>query len=167
MKAQAGCFTIFYADDLAIGSTELDNVKNAMFVLEKYCQRNSLKVNVGKTKVVKHRKGRRLARTDQLFFNNTEIEFKDSFEHLGIVLPTKFLGSKHLEHLKKKAYAASCSIQSKVQLRKICFKSSVRLYESVIFSRCFQRSVITEGKRRTLYQSCWVLFQEMDRNKYL
>ena len=47
-----GCFTIFNADDLAIGSTELDNVKNAMFVLEKYCQRNSLKVNVGKTKVV-------------------------------------------------------------------------------------------------------------------
>ena len=49
-----GCFTKFYADDLAIGSTELDNVKNAMFVLEKFCQRNSLKVNVGKTKVVKH-----------------------------------------------------------------------------------------------------------------
>ena len=54
-----------------------------MFVLEKYCQRNSLKVNVGKTKVVKHRNGGRLARTDQLFFNNTEIEFKDSFEYLG------------------------------------------------------------------------------------
>ena len=72
-----GCFTIFYANDLAIGSTELDNVKNAMFLLEKYCQRNSLKVNVGKTKVVKHRNGGRLARTDQLFFINTEIEFKD------------------------------------------------------------------------------------------
>ena len=105
-----------------------------MFVLEKYCQRNSLKVNVGKTKVVKHRNGGRLARTDQLFFNNTEIEFKDSFGYLGIVLSTKMTGSKHQEHLKKKAYAASCSIQSKVQLRKICFKSSVRLYESVIFS---------------------------------
>ena len=39
-----------------------------------------------------------------------------------------------MEHLKKKAYAASYSIQSKVQLRKICLKSSVRLYESVIFS---------------------------------
>ena len=129
-----GCFTIFYADDLAIGSIELDNVKNAMFVLKKYCQRNSLKVNVGKTKVVKHRNGGRLARTDQLFFNKTEIEFKDSFEYLGIVLSTKLTGSKHLEHLKKKPYAASCSIQSKVQLRKIRFKSSVRLYESVIFS---------------------------------
>ena len=129
-----GCFTIFYADDLAIGSTELDSVKNARFVLKKYCQRNSLRVNIGKTKVVKHRIGGKLARTDQLFFNNTEIEFKDSFEYLGIVLSTKLTGSKHLEHLKKKAYAASCSIQSKVQLRKICLKSSVRLYESVIFS---------------------------------
>ena len=97
-----GCFTIFHADDLAIGSTELDNVKNAMFVLEKYCQRNSLKVNVGTTKVVKHRNGGRLARTDQLFFNKTEIEFKDSFEYLGIVLSTKLTGSKHLENLKKK-----------------------------------------------------------------
>ena len=129
-----GCFTIFYADDLAIGSTELDSVKNAMFVLKKYCQRNSLKVNVGKTKVVKHRNGGRLARTDHLFFNNTEFEFKGSFEYLGIVLSTKLTGSKHLEHLKKKSYAASCSIQSKVQLRKVCFKTSVRLYKSVIFS---------------------------------
>ena len=101
-----------------------------MFALEKFCQRNSLKVNVGKTKVVKHRNGGRLARTVQLFFNHTEIEFKDSFEYLGIVLSTKLTGSKH----QKKAYAASCSIQSKVQLRKICFKSSVRLYEIVIFS---------------------------------
>ena len=73
-----------------------------MFVLEKYCQRSSLRVNVGKTKVMKHRNGGRLARADQLFFNNTEIEFKDSFEYLGIVLSTKLTGSKHLEHLKKK-----------------------------------------------------------------
>ena len=129
-----GCITIFYANDLAIGSTELDSFKNALFALEKYCQRNRLKVNVGKTKVVKHRNGGRLASTDPLFFNSTEIEFKDSFEYLGIVVSTKLTGSKHLEHLKKKAYAASCSIKSKVQLRKICFKSSVRLYESVIFS---------------------------------
>ena len=59
-------------------------------------------MNVGTTKVVKHRNGGRLARTDQLFFNKTEIEFKDSFEYLGIVLSTKLTGSKHLENLKKK-----------------------------------------------------------------
>ena len=121
------CFTIFNLDDSAIGSTELDNVKNAMFVLKKYCQRNSLKVNVGKTQVVKHRNGGSLARTDQLFFNNTEIEIKDSFEYLGLVLSTKMTGFKHLEHLKKKNYAVSCYIQPKVQLRKICFKSSMRM----------------------------------------
>ena len=89
-----------------------------MIVLEKYCPRNSLEKNVGKSRVVKHRNGGRLARTDQLVFNNTEIEIKDSFEYLGIVLSTKLTGSKHLEYLKKKAYAASCSLQSKVQFRK-------------------------------------------------
>ena len=34
-----GCFTSFYADDLAIGSTELDNVKNATFVFENFARK--------------------------------------------------------------------------------------------------------------------------------
>ena len=53
----ANCTDFFYADDLALGSTVIDDIQHALNLLSRYCEKNDLCVNVSKTKVVKFRLG--------------------------------------------------------------------------------------------------------------
>ena len=129
---KTGCFVVFYADDLAIGSHNRENLVLAMSKLEEYCKLNFMAVNVGKTKVVKFRKGGKLMQDDVLFYKNEKIEFVNSFEYLGIILSSKLTPRAHIDHLTKKAKTTICSLQSKTVLAKISFESAKRLFIAVV-----------------------------------
>ena len=73
------CKTYFYADDLAIGATVLDEIQHAMRILEKYCYENYLTVSIDKTKVMKFRNGGPLDQGDHLWYENQQIEFTTNF----------------------------------------------------------------------------------------
>ena len=82
---RTGCFIVFYADDLAIGSFNLQRLQSSMVLLADYCTRNLLSVNTAQTKVMKFRKGGKLTCYDKLTYSGTDLDFVSSFEYLGIV----------------------------------------------------------------------------------
>ena len=128
---KTGCFIIFYADDLAIGTTNLSNLQDAFIQLEKYCSDNGMSVNIKKTKIVKYRKGGRLASTDVIFYKNVPLEFVDKFEYLGIWLSTRLSPKHHLEHRRKKAISVIGRLQAQTMFRNMNFTSASRLYSSI------------------------------------
>ena len=129
-----GCFIVFYADDLAIGSHNLESLQAAMCKLEEYCENNFMTVNIGKTKLMKFRRGGSIASHDRIIYKNQEIEMVKSFEYLGIILTAKLSPTAHLEHLKKKAKMASCALQCKTPLNKVSFYAANRLFEAIVLS---------------------------------
>ena len=126
------CSVFFYADDLAIGSTVIDNVQNAMNQLSQYCDENSLEVNVSKTKIVKFRNGGAFSQADKLFYYDQPIEFVSQFLYLGIIFSTKLSSEMHLEHVRIKARNTTLSLLKKVNLSIISFASALRLLLSVV-----------------------------------
>lgn len=103
-----------------------------MLFLEDYCKSNFMTVNTGKTKVMKFRKGGKLADSDILSYRNADIEFVSSFEYLGIILTPKLVPAAHIKHLIKKARMSTGSLQCKTPFLKLSFYAAYRLYESVI-----------------------------------
>ena len=57
-----------YADDLAIGTTDLSSLQEYLNTLYKYCKMNHLSVNVKKTKIMTFCKCRGLKKTQHLLW---------------------------------------------------------------------------------------------------
>ena len=127
-----GVKVIFYADDLVITSSKIENIQDALDRLAMYCEDNELRVNVAKTHAMKFRKGGRIHPRDKLYYNKQPISYQNSFIYLGIVFSTKQSLDSHLHHLKSKSAKALNRLHAKVNLRKVRYKSAGRLLDSII-----------------------------------
>ena len=74
---------LVYADDLAICSNNLCDIQQSIDRLYKYCYDNYLGINIGKTKIMKFRRGVQLAKSDVITCNSNPIEFVSKFTYLG------------------------------------------------------------------------------------
>ena len=81
-------------------------VQRAMDCLARWCERNHINVNLAKTKVIKFRKGGRLARNDRLLLDGKEVEFVSKYEYLGVILSSRFSFAHHIENKVAKASSA-------------------------------------------------------------
>ena len=68
-----------YADDLQVMATRVESVQNALNALESWCSENSIHVNLSKTRVVKYRRGGRLAASDKLTYKGEAVEFASEY----------------------------------------------------------------------------------------
>ena len=127
--AKSGCSCILYADDLAIIGNSESEINDALRILRKYCDENKLKVNVGKTKIMKFGGGRA---PGNILYDGVPLECVKKFEYLGITLSPKFSPSAHCQTLYKKSVMATMALQRKVDIRKVNFKSALKLYLAVI-----------------------------------
>ena len=130
---KTACRNFFYADDLAITSNVIDDLKLSMDVLSQYCESNSLQVNVLKTKVMKFRQGGRITECEQVYYQNEKIEYVNYFEYLGILLSTQLSFNVHLKHMRQKSANAANSLFSKIEVTKISYRSAQKLMKSVIY----------------------------------
>ena len=74
---------LVYADDLAICSNNLCAIQQSIDRLYKYCSDNYLGINIGKTKIMKFRRGGHLAKSDVITCNSNLI-LSSSFPNLPI-----------------------------------------------------------------------------------
>ena len=77
-----------------ITSGELYKVKIALHKVGLYCQKNSLQVDVRKTKAMKFRNGGRFRNFDRLYLGE-KIEFVNAFCYLGVTLSTQNVATAH------------------------------------------------------------------------
>ena len=76
---------LLYADDIVLFGKTPDELQKSLDILEAYCDRWNLTVNIAKTKVVVFRKGGRLPTQLQFTFKGSNIEIVNKFCYLGIV----------------------------------------------------------------------------------
>ena len=116
---------LVYADDLAICSNNLCAIQQSIDRLYKYC-------SIGKTKIMKFRRGGHLAQSDVITCNSNPIEFVSKFTYLGVVFQTKITLTGHFDRLRNKGIAACAKVAARMQLSKMSPAILDRLFLAVV-----------------------------------
>ena len=119
----------FYADDLEAHSETPTEIQNTLNCLEKWCLDNGLHLNESKTKVVKFRKGGRLAQNDVFTYHDKEIEVVSSYEYLGITLQSQLTFTEHILKIKRKSAAV---IGTLTKLHLVTVDCAIRIFNMKI-----------------------------------
>ena len=85
------CRIYLSADDLAIGTTVFDIIQTSLNIIEAYCCRNFLIVNIAEAMILKSRHGGALAAEDKLLYQNQFVDFVTQFLLSYFHAHTKFL----------------------------------------------------------------------------
>ena len=123
---------LVYADDLAICSNNLCAIQQSIDRLYKYCSDNYLGINIGKTKIMKFRRGGHLAKCDVIACNSNPIEFVSKFSYLGVVFQTRGKLTGHFYHLRNKGIAACAKVAARMPLSKMSLAILARLFLAVV-----------------------------------
>ena len=123
------CDILLYADDLVLWSDNIATVQQAMDCLAQWCERNRINVNLAKTKVIKFRKGGRLARNDRLLFNGNAVQFVNKYEYLGVTLSSRFSFSHHIEN---KVTKASSAIGALTHVGKLSVETAYSIFRTKV-----------------------------------
>ncbi|KAL1446221.1 hypothetical protein WDU94_003695, partial [Cyamophila willieti] len=102
--------TIMFADDLVIYSENIEDLKESLLELNVWCKKYKLKINTSKSKVMKLRKGGKLKKTDILQFDNTNLEFVNEYEYLGVLIQPTLCITNHIKLKSVKAAYALASV---------------------------------------------------------
>ena len=124
----------FYADGLAIGTTDLTSLQEYLNTLHKYCQMNRFSVNVRKTKIMRFCKGGGLKKKPNNSYGKEPIELVIEFVYLGVKFQTNLKPTKHLKHLVTTAAIATNSLITTLDLNKISLISATRLFNTGLIS---------------------------------
>lgn len=84
-------FTLAYADDIVLAEKE-EEMKCMIARLERYLEEKKLELNMGKTKVMRFRKGGERVKKWEWIWKGKEIEEVKTFEYLGY---RRMEGKKH------------------------------------------------------------------------
>ena len=121
---------LMYADDLSIYSESLQTIQEGMDTLDRWCVKNNMTVNTKKTKVMKFRRGGRLALTDKVTIRDTELEFVNSYKYLGVTMQTKLFGFSL--HVKNKKRSALAGITALTHLSKLSLETAMEIFRTKI-----------------------------------
>ena len=72
-------FMVLYADDSVIIASSAQELQSELNILSEYCNRNRLKVNTAKTKIMIFRRGGILPRDLKFYYNGIELAIVSSF----------------------------------------------------------------------------------------
>lgn len=76
---------LLYADDIVIFSHTSEQLQTSLNLLQEYCTRWKMKVNVSKTKVLVFRKAGMLPRNLAFYYDGVPLEIVKQFKYLGLV----------------------------------------------------------------------------------
>lgn len=98
--------SLLYADDLVIMAKTVGGMRRMLDAMELYCKKWSLKINVGKSKIMTVSNGCRSAANEVWMYEGCMLENVKYFQYLGVTLAYNGKWSKHvrnLVHTSKKA----------------------------------------------------------------
>ena len=115
-------FALMFADDLIILSTSEKGLQDSLNILDSYCQKWDLEVNLKKTKCMIFKEGNRVDKTSFSYRNIPIVNVK-VFRYLGISLDFKGNFSPTLQDLSNKAHRAIYSLNNKTNLKYLSAKT--------------------------------------------
>jgi hypothetical protein len=118
---------IQYADDTVLLAKSLLEMQPAVDDLVDWCKIKNLKLNLTKTKAMKHRQGGHLAAHDVIKIENQPIEFVNKFVYLGLTITTTAKTfTKHIEERARKAVLQTMEINNP---RNLALTTAMRLFD--------------------------------------
>ena len=123
---------ILFADDMALLSDNLEDLRQFTLILIEYLLERSLQLNFDKCKIVKFRnKGRgRLRKTDSFVVNDEAVEFVPEFTYLGVTFQSS--GRSFSTHMSKKARAAIFATAKLTSLSKSSVNTALKLFDLAV-----------------------------------
>ena len=80
---------LLYADDLVIIGDTIGHVQRLLNLLNEYCSKWGLSVNMVKTKLMVYRNGGITKKNEKCYFNGIEIESVTYYKYLGVLISTR------------------------------------------------------------------------------
>jgi len=126
---------LLYADDICLFSTNIIHLQEKINVLKDYFERNKLKVNLTKTKIVIFRQRKSLKCKPILLWGEEEIEVVDSYTYLGVPFYGHYETTKQADFFIQKGKIALSNLFSVFFKSKMkTFKSRNMLFDSLVRS---------------------------------
>ena len=97
---------LMHADDICIVNDSVGRLQNQLNVLDTFCKKYDLGVNLSKTKVVTFRNGGPLRCNDRFYFNGSKLECVSHYKYLGIIFTSRLCWSVPLQTLSVQAEKA-------------------------------------------------------------
>ena len=121
---------LMYADDLVIISQTAAGLQNALNLLNVYCQKWHLTVNIQKTKIMVFNKGGKTLKKHRFQYNQDLLEVTASYQYLGIVFSSCGSFTKAVEHLTNQAFKAMFKLKQKLNMQNV--PTALKLFDVLI-----------------------------------
>lgn len=119
-----------YADDMVVGSHNLQELQIGINALGRWADENELQINSGKTEHMVFRKGGRLSSEDKVYLKEELLQTVNSFKYLGLTLQST--AHSFRIHMVQRAAAATKAIYDIRMITRISLKSAMALFEMKI-----------------------------------
>lgn len=125
-------YLLAYADDIVLLADRPSELAEMLRVLQRYCERKDMVINVDKSKVQRFCNGGKMSKI-RWKYGATELEEVNSFKYLGFTFQTNGYFTKHIKEMAKNGNRRQCEVWSLGQrlfannfhIRKQMFKSLV------------------------------------------
>ena len=123
---------LFYAYDIVILSSSLEELQKCIECLEKFCESKVLEVNTTKTKCMVFQKKSRKYTNHQFRINNKVLDNVTEFTYLGITINAGCSFKPTIQTLSKKAMKAMFVLNNKFKFSKIPLNVAMKLFDACI-----------------------------------
>ena len=126
---------LLYADDIVLISENEKNLQKMLKLVDKWCSKWQMKVNISKTKVIHFRKIRKNETKYKFKIGENEIEKVACYKYLGVLFDQHLTFKNCAESLSESAGRALSSIISKLQqftFSKVNFESFTKIFTSCV-----------------------------------
>ena len=120
---------LMYADDLVLISTSRNGLQHQLDILQEYCQKWHLTVNIQKTKVMAFTKKQNI---DTFNYDGNSLEKVDTFPYLGVLLNTKGDFSNNNERLSNKGLRALHKLWKSWASANLSIRNQIKLFDHTI-----------------------------------
>lgn len=132
VNATTDILILFFADDIVILARSQAIVMKTLRLLEIYCEKNSLKVNTKKTKIINFKQSGR-PKSCNFYYNGNVLETVNEYPYLGVIISSSSLGLRAAKSAIAKTKIAMSSIISLCNSAKIdSWPARLKLYDSTV-----------------------------------
>lgn len=150
---------LLYADDLIIFATDRIDLQRKLNCLQHYCEENKMAVNVLKSKIIKFRRGGRLARQDTFQYNNEEMATCGEYNYLGILFSSRGVFYKASEQALSKGRMAVANVRRMMGGAKVdAWEARLKLYRSVVNATLLYGAEVWGFRYGDTIEKCQTLF---------
>ncbi len=103
-------FILMFADDVVFFSESVIGLQRQINVLETYCKKWALNVNLDKTKIMVFKRGSKLSKSEKWTYKSTKLEVVTSYQYLGVSFNSTLNWSLSAKNISIKAKKALVSV---------------------------------------------------------